>query len=339
MTAQKVNTSADELLEEWLEQAWLRRKFMPGNFLDQVSLVSTENLVCHKTTNEYMVMNDQVETKTVRDREVGNYSGDINYLPPEFKDETIKIMYNDRDVSCNNCSGRGQVPCPTTMECKTCQGTGQVNEKCWNCDGRGEYVSSRTEYRRDPGVFFRGSADSEFEHKQRCYECRGRGRLPERCSGCGASGQVVCSRCNGAGEVLCKQCEGKGQLVEGEIITRKFSCSRELTYQLSGLGENEFKNGLDGNHFKSLEGNLIYQEFETPADPDTVLERKSVHSYDVLSHHYTYRDSPFSLNRITSGSALKYVASGVPLSGSKTSVAGAVLFTAAVAVVAVVMLL
>ena len=83
-----------------------------------------------------------------------------------------------------------------------------------------------------------------------------------------------------------------------------------MTYQLSGLAENEFKNGLDGKHFKSMSGDLIYQEFQPPADPNTVMEQKSVHSYDVLSRSYTYRDAQFSLNRITSGEALKYVALG-----------------------------
>lgn len=127
--------------------------------------------------------------------------------------------------------------------------------------------------------------------------------------------------------------------MEGEIITRKFSCSKELTYQLSGLGENEFKNGLDGKHFKSLEGDLIYQEFQTPGDPDTVLEQKIVHSYDVLSREYSYNGLSFFLNRITSGSASKYVASGVPLSKTKTSIAGAAFFVAAAAIAAVVILL
>ena len=339
MTVQNTGTVPDELLEGWRQQAWLQRMLLPGDFLNQVSVAGAESLVCHKTTNEYMVMNDRVETKIVRDRDAGSYSADINYRPQEFKNETLKIMYNGRDVSCNDCSGRGQVPCSTTMECRTCRGTGQEDVKCWNCDGRGEYVSSRTEYRRDPGTFFRGSADSEFEHRQRCYDCRGRGKVPERCSGCGASGQVVCNRCNGAGAVLCKRCEGKGQLVEGEIITRKFSCSKELTYQLSGLGENEFKNGLDGKHFKSLEGDLIYQEFQTPGNPDTVLEQKSVHSYDVVSREYSYNGSSFCLNHITSGSASKYVASGVPLSKTKTAIAGAVFFVAAAAIAAVVILL
>ena len=130
-----------------------------------------------------------------------------------------------------------------------------------------------------------------------------------------------------------------GKLVQADVITRKFSCSTELTYQLSGLGENEFKNGLDGKHFKSMEEDLIYQQFQPPGDPSTVLEQKSVHSYDVLSHQYSYGGSSFCLNRITSGDNLKYLASGVPLSKTRTAIAGGAFFASAVAVAALLILL
>ena len=174
-----------------------------------------------------------------------------------------------------------------------------------------------------------------------CMACSGRGKIRTRgpCDKCAGRGQRTCSKCGGSGYVTCRRCEGSGRLVQGDVITRKFSCSKELTYQLSGLGENEFKNGLDGKHFKSLEGDLIYQEFQPPAEPDTVLEQKSVHSYDVLSRHYSYNGSSFCLNHITSGSASKYVASGVPLSRTRTAIAGGAFFAVAVAVAAVVILL
>ncbi len=339
MTMQSTSTTHDDLLEGWRQKAWLQRIFLPGDFLDQVSAVGAESLVCHKTTTEYMVMSDRVQTKTVRARDADSYSTDIDYRPQEFKNETLKIMANDRGVACDNCSGRGDVPCPTTMDCGTCRGTGQENVRCTMCDGKGEYVEGRSEYRRSGGLFRDRDFDTDIEHRRRCGECSGRGRIPERCSRCGASGQVVCNRCNGGGAVLCNRCEGVGQLVEGEIITRKFSCSTELTYQLSGLGGNEFKNGLAAKHFKSMTGDEIRQEFQTPADADTVLHRETVHSYDVLSHHYTYGDAQFCLNHISSGSASKYVGSGVPLSKTRTTVGGAVFLTAALAIAAVVILL
>ena len=37
MTTPSVNTSADELLQEWLAKAWLRRMFLPGDFQEQVA--------------------------------------------------------------------------------------------------------------------------------------------------------------------------------------------------------------------------------------------------------------------------------------------------------------
>ena len=139
--------------------------------------------------------------------------------------------------------------------------------------------------------------------------------------------------------MTCDRCGGSGRLVHGKLITRKFSCSTDRTYQLTGLAADEFKNGLAAKHFKSMPGDLALEEFQNPATDDIVYQRQSVHTYDVLSHHYTYRDAPFSLNRITSGSALKYVTSGVPWSRIKATVAGAVFFAAAIAVAAVVILL
>ena len=327
MTIRSASTAHDELLEGWRQKAWLQRMFLPGDFLDQTSMVGSEGLVCHKTITEYLAMNDQVETKTVRDQDAGNYSTDINYRPQEFKNETVKIISNSMDVGCGECSGGGRVSCPPTMRCGSCKGSGQRRrrEECMQCDGDGEV--------RQAGFM-------NFD-KARCRACSGRGKVVVicPCSRCAGGGQEVCNKCKGSGAVTCGRCEGSGKLVQGDVITRKFSCSKELTYQLSGLGENEFKNGLDGKHFKPLEGDLIYQQFQTPGDPSTVLEHKSVHSYDVLSHHYSYNGSSFSLNRITSGSALKYVASGVPLSKTRTAIAGGAFFTAAVAVAALVMLL
>ena len=90
-------------------------------------------------------------------------------------------------------------------------------------------------------------------------------------------------------------------MVHGNLITRKFSRSTERTYRLTGLPAGEFKNGLAAKHFASMPGDLVLEEFQTPATSDIVYQKHSAHTYDVLSHHYTYGDSRFCLNRITSG--------------------------------------
>lgn len=339
MTVRNTTTAPDEMLEEWQKKAWLQRLFLPNDFLAKASAVGAESLVCHKTTNEYLVMSDKVEEKTLKIGQTGGYSTDLDYRPQGFKNETVRIINNASEVACSDCSGRGQAACPTTMNCGRCRGSGIDTSRCSVCNGRGEYVTGRRVSRRSGGIFRDRDDDYESEYYSTCSHCSGRGRVNERCSQCGASGQVVCNKCNGSGFVDCRQCDGAGRLVQGRVITRRFSSSTELTYQLSGLGENEFRNGLDGKHFKPLEGDLIYQEFQIPADPDTVLEQKSVHSYDVLSREYSYNDSSFCLNHITSGSASKYVASGIPLSKTKTAIAGAAFFVAAAAIAAVVILL
>ena len=111
-----------------------------------------------------------------------------------------------------------------------------------------------------------------------------------------------------------------------------------MEYQLSGLAKNEFKNGLVGKHF-SMTGDLIYQEFQQPSDASTVLQRQSIHSYDVLSQYYSYKDRHFCLNQITAGGNLKYVTSGLPFSKTKIAVGGGILGVAAAGILALMVLL
>ena len=196
MTTQSVNTTQDEMLEEWRQKAWLQRMFLPGDFVDQTSMVGSESLTCHKTVTECMVMSDQVETKTVRDRDAAKYSTDINYRPQEFKNETLRIITNSADVRCDKCAGGGRTSCPTTERCGRCSGSGQRdrNEECRQCDGNGEV--------RQAGFM-------SFE-KQRCMTCSGRGKIRTMgpCDRCAGRGQQTCGKCGGSGSVTCGQCEG-----------------------------------------------------------------------------------------------------------------------------------
>ena len=368
MATQTTSTTVDELLEGWRQKAWLQRLFLPGDFLEQVTQVGAENMVCHKTAVDCLAMSDEVEGITVRSDETGKYSTDLDYRPQEFKNETLKIIANAvgvacggcsgagqhtcgscsgrGQVTCGSCSGRGEVTCDTTKSCGSCGGSGTRSESCGSCNGRGNVYAGTDKDgnmrgRPCPSCGGNGRSTSDCGNcsggRVTCDRCGGRGRVD--CGKCGRSGILTCGGCSGSGIVVCGTCRGSGSLVQAEIITRKFSHSKELAYQLSGLAENEFKNGLDGKHFKSMTGDLVSEEFQTPANQSIVLQRQSVHSYDVLSHRYTYRDAPFSLNRITSDGASKYVASGVPLSKTRTAIAGGMFFAAAAAVAALLIFL
>ena len=323
MANQSVTSANDELFNGWHGKAWLRRMFLPQDFMDNISAVGAEAMVCHKTTNEYLVMSDKVEAATVTHREYGQYSTDLNYRPQEFQKESLKLIANASGVTCSQCAGAKMVACPSTMKCGACNGKGQENvDSCFRCDGKGKVDARR---------------GSWYGRQRSCDICNGTGDIYRTCDKCRGSGSVRCDRCNGSGSVHCGQCEGAGAMVQGHIITRNFLPSQDVVYQLSGLSENEFKNGLAGKHFKSMPGDLIYQEFQIPANPETVLERKSVHSYDVLSQHYNYKTAEFCLNQITSPSSLKYAASGLPVSWVKVAVAS--LLSVAVAAGAIVALL
>ena len=100
--------------------------------------------------------------------------------------------------------------------------------------------------------------------------------------------------------------------MSGNLIHRKFLHSREMEYHVTGLEKNEFKNGLDGKHFSSVEGDLVSSEYKNPGHHETVLRRESVHFYNVISREYCYKDKQFHLNQISSSSDMKYVASGLP---------------------------
>ena len=108
--------------------------------------------------------------------------------------------------------------------------------------------------------------------------------------------------------------------MSADIITRKFRTSREITHRLSNLAADEFKNGLAGKHF-ARDGDLISRQFQQPTNADIVLQRESVHSYDVLSVQYSYKDKEFWLNQITGDGHSKYVTAGLPLSGKKVAIA------------------
>ena len=313
MASDTLPMAQDSLLRVWSRKAFLQRLFLPQDFMENVSPTGEETLVCHKTTNDYLAMNDHAEKKTVKTGEAKRYSTNVSYRPKEFKNETLKIFADTKKVTCDKCRGNRRVSCPTKQKCSGCGGSGR-REKTMS----GTHTSSTPDRvvtsgsgRFESTTTVRGSSSSrsyEYKVKVICDKCSGRG-------------EVTCSRCGGSGRVVCDRCSGAGVLVSGNLITRRFAHSQEMEYQLTGLEKNEFKNGLSGKHFRSVEGDLLSSEYETPSDPETVLQRKNVHSYSVLSRQYSYKNAQFHLNEITSTNNMKHVATGLPFSKMRVAVA------------------
>ena len=325
MAIDEMTQSRDKVFEEWHRRAFLQRLFLPSDFAQNVSAVSKENMVCHMTTNECLFMRDQAKRMTVKKNEVKKYSTDEDYRPQEFKDETLTIFTGATETRCSPCYGNGTFACPTTSKCSKCKGTGREDvDRCTICDGKGKVEASR---------------GSWYGRERNCTFCRGTGKRYERCYTCDGTGTVTCSTCRGTGSKNCDTCDGNGKVVRGQLVTRKFSAETEYEYQVSGLDKNEFKNGLEPKHFRSISGDPVSSEFQATSDPETVLKRSSLHTFDVLSCAYSYRDEQFHLNQISSDCNTKLVATGLPLSKIRLAVAGIVPVASAAIAVAVAMLL
>lgn len=109
-----------------------------------------------------------------------------------------------RQETCDSCSGRKTVNCggcgaSGRVHCSNCSGSGTDRVMCRGCGGMGYF--SRT----------RMGPNNQTEHyRDTCWGCGGGGRINERCSPCGGSGNVTCSRCRGTGQVTCSDCQGRG---------------------------------------------------------------------------------------------------------------------------------
>ncbi len=294
----------DALLSEWGRRSRLARMLLPGDLLQESVASGDEILECHRRTLDSVTMEDRVKGRVVKLVEARKYSSDLNYRPQEFKNQSLTLINDAREVDCANCSGSGIVSCPTRMRCRDCGGSGRIRENCSTCGGSG-----RTGWNNEYNCL--GCSDGKREVD--CRNCR--------------FGEVVCDRCNGRGYVGCDKCDTEGKLVQANFITRKFSASSKVNYQLSGLDEDKFKNGLEKKHFSSSPGNLIYQEYQAPNGKDTTLERLTIHSYDVLSRQFDYRGNEYFLNSIVANGTQKIVPKGLPLSKPKVAAACASLLT------------
>ena len=72
--------------------------------------------------------------------------------------------------------------------------------------------------------------------------------------------------------------------------------------------------------FCVVEGYLVSSECQTLGNPETVLGRKSVYPYNVLSCRYYFKNAQFYLNQINLKRDLKYIQSGLPFSKMRVAV-------------------
>ena len=303
-----------EILDDWYRRAWAFKLLLPADFRSETVGARKERLWCEKTTNEYLTMRDSVQRKTLTVAEARQYSPDINYRPLDFKKKTLKLINNYALVRHSPCRGEGSLSCPTRMRCGRCGGRGRRDENCGTCFGNGRIHKDHFNFgSRDP---WDNSGDREYA---RCGTCGGSGKRTVTCRDCNR-GEVICNRCNGRGFVRCEGCGGAGEVVNGDIVTRTFSPRQEISYTLSGLGRNEFKNGLLRKHFDSLAGDLKHSTFRNPTAVNIVLDRETIHFYRILSYHFAYKGNLFWLNLVSSGTGRKYVAGKLPFSKVKLSV-------------------
>ena len=296
----------EEALSEWYKKAWLYRLFLPGDLRNEASVTGKEELVCERRTNEQLEMQEEVRRQTLKIRESKQYSTDLAHRPREFKKRTIKLMGNSKKVAHRACGGSGVLDCPTEMDCRTCNGRGRREEDCNGCAGTGK----------------RNPYGDDKEANESCYSCYGSGSHTVNCRDCDFRGRVVCDLCWGRGIVRCENCDGMGEVVDAKIFTRKFSPLTEKNYRLSGLKVNQFKNGLGRKHFNKLAGDVHYSNFIDPSRSNTVLERETLESYNVVSYYFAYKDSGFCLNVLSSAAGRKYVPFRFPLSYFKLAIAG-----------------
>ena len=372
MTSQTQNQNAgqtragDVVLEGWYQRARLRRLFLPGDFRDRLTPVATENLTCLKTTRDSLdITGETVQTNAfITGDDASRCETDPNYVPPEFKNQTVKILPAGVRADCEFCSQGGWNPCSPDMDCLRCRGVGAEQVVIYTVTtytdvryGGRVRSGTKTIERRltEHGSRPRNVEDYRLEViGKRCGDCRGTGQtgvtVCRTCSGhgnasipckrCQGGRTETCNQCDGTGRLTCEVCHGAGYAMQGDVITRTYRHTAERTYQLDDLVAGEFKNGLSENSFTSLQGDLVSQVTLAPSNPDTVSMQESVHSYDVDSRRYEYKDAEVCLNRISSGSGdEEYVASGLPVSWLKAGIAAALVGVPVLAVAAVLLAL
>ena len=342
------NPSPDAMLAQWHRNAIPQKWLLPGDFLNESQSQNAESFECVKSTTNYLRISETESTKVLKLRQVDDYDTPINYVPPEFRNETVRILkdwdratcsscYGNGNRACSSCGGDGEVTCPPEVNCSTCGGRGQVKRNCSDCGGSGT-VSEKVRQLATIVETERGRAPvyRDVEERKTCPGCRGSGGDQVSCSGCrggkvtcrkcNGSGKVTCSKCSGSGVIPCRACGAVGAVANAQIITRKFTHDVEFEHEITGLPRNQFKNDLNPGHFKRLTGRLLVDgQDQIPASSDIVRQRLTVESYEVHSAEFAYKTHPFILNLVRGdGDLEKYSASRLPFSKARMAIAGGI---------------
>ena len=302
---------ADAILDGWHSKSIIERWLLPRDFRSEVQSSDTvDQFDCIRYTTKYLTVTERQSTRTLKPKDLMKYRTSPEYVPADFKNETVHVIRGKADVNCHTCHGRGTVDCPREVECQPCRGTGKVQAQCRYCTGSG-FVTVR---------------NGNLEQLERCRRCSN-GIYRGDCIRCmsphgarhGSTGWVTCPRCNGSGELPCRSCGSEGYLVQVIILTRKFSNRTDTAYYVDGAEVNKFRNGVKRHHFWRLKGNLLSDKIDDNPDiPGVIRLQEIIESYDIRTATFIYKEKPFTVTVIEGDRGRKkYIASKVPFAKKK----------------------
>ena len=226
-------TGAKQRLKEWIQKTTTAKKD-----------ASIENL---KLAIENEVVAEVIRTRLIEERQVKEYSvplkdktvtDDFEPLEDMWEHEPLSGLDKTKDewyrrgsgrvTKCDKCFGEGSIVC------SNCNGQGIVEQKCFQCGGRGESFKScrscnGSGWVKETGVMVGGSHGTGLgggieERKVQCRTCNGTGKISSGpCNNCHGSGieRKQCGSCHGTGNLQCKQCEGQGLILKYQNIQAK----------------------------------------------------------------------------------------------------------------------
>ncbi len=302
----RLSWPASPVSGEWGDVPRWRRWFLPSDFVRHAALQREETREYRRLLTECLVVKESHRTAIIRPDRAPKYGKGDHPHPEEFRKQRFTIIECAERVRCARCLGRGRKDCSPDTRCPNCRGRRTRIEFCFACGGSGR---------------------AGMEQKEQCWACRGSGSRSEDCAVCagvltGSAGRVRCKRCGGAGWVVCRRCAGAGVLLRARLTTRRYSRhTRESCLPQQG----DYFPTLDSRlsrRLRSMPGELVSREFQTPSGTAVALERVSIFSYRVETRTYCYKDREFRLHRIFGANGPSTVTGMLPWSGPRLAWAG-----------------
>lgn len=274
------DTVGERVLRKWEQNAtWL-----PENFSDEASVVSTELTVCKREIDRRIIATEHTEKKELTQSDyrtlknqlhsTSEYENREYHVPQggEWEGGTLsyEVPGSHRETNCTQCSGAGRLSCQNcgasgNVHCPDCGGTGrqETERQCPRCSGSGWY-----------------DKDTEIQ----CSQCAGKGYevVDDRCMQCRGTGSVTCSGCGGSGQTQCGNCDGEGITHKLEVLYRECEPEQSVEHTTYDVPE-KFVTDADGNHVDTSPGSTSSQR------PKHEIETRHI---DVLGVDYTYEDEP-----------------------------------------------